>query len=88
MDRLAKRCRFLIASALTGLSKSLDTSVQRCGSRWSVDGDAGWLNPARKQFQIHDCETDGGDTDNPSVRLGTTTRRLISPFLKALRNFS
>jgi hypothetical protein len=49
------------------------------------------FRPVAVLTQFHhtqDCETDRPDADNRSLRLGTTTRRLISPFLKALRNFS
>jgi hypothetical protein len=41
-----------------------------------------------QQVQRHDCETDRRAADTPSLKLATTTRRLISPLLKAFKNFS
>jgi uncharacterized protein (DUF1330 family) len=42
----------------------------------------------RRRFHRHDCETDRRAADRLSRRLATTTRRLISPLLKALKNLS
>jgi hypothetical protein len=42
----------------------------------------------RQRFQRQDCETDRRAADTLSPRFASTTRRLISPLLKAFKNFS
>ena len=42
----------------------------------------------KRSSTLHDYEVDRRDAGTPSLRLVTTTRRLISPFWKAFRNFS
>jgi hypothetical protein len=48
------------------------------------------LNIARgvSPTDAHDCEVEGCEANVPPPKLGTTTRRLISPSVKALRNRS